>query len=378
MRARLSSFALITALLYIAAVVVLLAAISLGMTSSHSVGALGAAVAAVTALAGLVLGFRLARESSLEENDQENLAAALSEAESAPDPAPLRATSSPAPRADEPAPPSVRVAAALVASPSRAPSSPSAAAPAAPARFLPQEQLDAIPIGFAALDRDLFIRAVNPALEGLLGVSRRALVGRRLRDTALGAAVYSGPRAGLAGLRLCDVAASVRGGDEPLDLSRLLVPGNGGDGWAARLTARLHAWPRSAGKPESLFVWVQEEALGAAGAPARNGERVDEVAPTLGAEDRARIAEAPDPAAGATRIVRLHDALARLQLVSAIARWLHEEMAGADAEHGDLRRRAELQMIEIQAKRIAASLQTLADDASRPQIPLDSESGPAV
>jgi hypothetical protein len=350
MRARLSSFALVTALLYIAAVVVLLAAISLGLTSAHSVGALGAALAAVTALAGLVLGFRLAREASLE-NDRDGVAAALSAAGPESDPLLPPELSPRVARTDEP----------RVAPPARAPAAPSAVAPVASPGLLFQEQLDAIPIGFAALDRDLFIRAVNPALVNLLPEGGRVLVGRRLRETTLGAAVYSGPRAGLAGLRLCDVAESIRASDEPLDLSRLLVPGNGGDGWAARLTARLHAWPRSPGRPEGLFVWVQEEPVGAA---AQSGERGDEIVGTLGEDDRTRIAEAPDPAIDATRIVRLHDALARLQLVSAIARWLHEEMAGADAQRGDLRRRAELQMIEIQAKRIAASLQTLADDAN--------------
>jgi len=360
MRARLSTFALVTALLYIATVIVLLVAISSGMNSPHAVGALGAALAAVATVIGLFAGYRTARTPDSAATEE---AATALTARRSPFEAPSPMAHAPPPAAP-PAPESseVRVATLPGDAPAPAPASHEAAATA----ILLREQIDAIPIGFATLDRDLIIRAANPALEELLHVQQRgSLVGLALRETALGAAIYSGASARLSGLALADFAGTALGSGEPLEVTRLLVPGNG-HGWVARLSARLQGWPPTDDEPECVYLWVQPEAtFRVIREPAQ--ERADAPAAAPGAPAAARVAAneaatiaALDDAGTADDAEKLHEIGVRLRLVATTARALRIALRGpgdsASIAESDLRTLAELMMIEIQADRIGQSL----------------------
>lgn len=369
MRARLSTFALVTALLYIATVIVLLLAISSGMSSPHAVGALGAALAAVAAVIGLFAGYRSAATPPAPPTEYDAPPREM--------PRPPRLEAEPAIFATPAAPPAAATpafapAAMAIASThdaSRPPRSPEAAATA----ILLREQIDAIPIGFATLDRDLVIRAANPALEKLLHVRERgSLVGVALRETVLGAAIYSGASARLSGLALADFAGTALAGGEPLEVTRLLVPGNG-DGWVARLSARLQGWPPSDDEPECLYLWVQPEAtfrvIRAATQDRDDASAVFPPAPAPAppapsetrerANDAATIA-ALDDSGEAGDAETLHEIGVRLRLVATTARALRGALRDpadtAAIAESDLRTLAELMMIEIQADRIGQSL----------------------
>ncbi|MFN0152738.1 MAG: PAS domain-containing protein [bacterium] len=362
MRAKLSTFALVTALLYIAAVIVLLVAISSGMNSPHAVGALGAALAAGAAVIGLFAGYRTAGPP--DHSRVEERAAAEAARSGAFDTTPPRTLEPPAPVVTPaPAAPPLAVA--------PGPRSREAAATA----ILLREQIDAIPIGFATLDRDLIIRAANPALEQLLHVSERgSLVGVALAKTVLGAAIYSGESARLVGLPLAEFAATALGRTEPLEVTRLLVPGNG-HGWVAQLSARLQSWPPAEDEPECLYLWVQPEATFRVIRETRS-DRNDR--PDVDARDAATDAMAHDahethPAANDAATIaslddtgdvdpaaKLHEIGVRLRLIATTARALRATLrdpneTAAIAEN-DLRTLAELMMIEIQADRIGQSL----------------------
>ncbi len=359
MRAKLSTFALVTALLYIAAVIVLLVAISSGMNSPHAVGALGAALAAVAAVIGLFAGYRTAGSPS--PSRIEDAVAPPSATRPAFDTTPAVAFEPP-PTAAAPAP----VAPPLGDAPR--PRSHEAAATA----ILLQEQIDAIPIGFATLDRDLIIRTANPALEQLLHVPERgSLVGVALSKTVLGAAIYSGASARLAGLPLAEFAATALGRTEPLEVTRLLVPGNG-HGWVARLSARLQSWPPAEDEPECLYLWVQPEAtfrvIREAGRDRGGEDERDAATGTTehatpdtrpAANDAATIASLDD-SGDADPAEKLHEIGVRLRLVATTARALRAALRGpnesAAIAENDLRTLAELMMIEIQADRIGQSL----------------------
>lgn len=230
------TIALIVAVEYVLAAAALLFGISMGLSSPHSVGALGAGLAALAALAAILIGKRIGRQEARDEGVAELAAAPVLEA-AKPAPAPAEQRQ-PEPR-PAPTPPPQR--------------------DAAPSGPLLVDGARAIPIGFAALDRDLVIRSVNPALQTMLRAAGGGeLEGAPLHRTALGAAVYNGPRTALAGRTLAELATDLLQTEGTLDLSRLLVPG-GGERWATRLRARLHGWPEQGGRPDRFFLWVEEE-----------------------------------------------------------------------------------------------------------------------
>lgn len=268
---RLSTIALITAVEYVVVAAILLLAISYGLFSPHSIGALGAGLAAAAALVGLLLGKRLGREEAEEE------AVARAAIEPTRDLAAAAAPGAPRPNAEAE---SMQPALA----PQAAPSAPASALSHAAAEPLLLDEVETIPIGFASLDRNLVIRAANPAMKAILrAVGGEEIVGLPLSATALGAAVYNGPRTALAGRMLHELAAELLPREGTLDLSRLLVPG-AGESWAARLRARFHAWPARGARVERYFAWVEQEAT--AEAPSEEVTLVAPVSPSSGDREK--------------------------------------------------------------------------------------------
>jgi PAS domain-containing protein len=218
---------------YLAAAIFLLLALEAGIDAPQTMGAIGAGLAAVAALVAFLFG----RGAS-------------------------RAAPSPA--------------AAPLPPPAAAPASPKSAATGigAEVAFLRHFFLDiveALPVGFATLDRRFVVKSANRALRTLLGVQDGTpLAGVPLHGTPLGSAIYDGPRMSLAGRAFHEIARECAPREGPLELAPLLVPKNG-EPWAARLRARLEPWPAPPAAPDHFILWAEIERV-ESGIPAARGD----------------------------------------------------------------------------------------------------------
>jgi PAS domain-containing protein len=159
---------------------VLLFAIHSGLTSPYSIGALGAGLAALASLVGLLAG------GGLGGGGQDG---ARAEAERPPIPLPAAPPPRPAPQS--------------------AAAPPGPVPPPEPRRDAPrfEDAVESIPIGYIGLDADFVVRAVNgEALAILDNRDDSLLLDRHFGATQLGAAIYDGPRTSLAGRLLHEFA----------------------------------------------------------------------------------------------------------------------------------------------------------------------------
>ncbi len=216
---RVAVLVLVVSSAYLAAASLLLLALEARIDSPQMMGAIGAGLAGLAALVAFLIGRRARRTEATEDR--------------APGPPP----------AAEPAPPrsATKGLGAEVA-------------------FLHHFFIDiveALPVGFATLDRRFVVRSANRALRTLLGIPEgAALAGVPLHGTPLGSAIYDGPRTSLAGRAFHEIARECAPREGALDLAPLLVPRNGAP-WAARLRARLEPWPAPPAAPEHFILWAE-------------------------------------------------------------------------------------------------------------------------